>query len=81
MYTTKEFGKGLKTKVSRRENIPEIGYWAYTVYFDHIETIDLKFKALLLTLNTMHDGPEFEYSYEELNKIADDLIAGREVKL
>ena len=36
---------------------------------------------LLLTLNKMELGPEFAYTYEELEQIADDLIAGKDVKL
>jgi hypothetical protein len=30
----------------------------------------------LVTLGMMELGPEFEYSYEELNEIADRLLAG-----
>lgn len=29
----------------------------------------------------MEDGSEFELSYERLNEIANDLIAGREVNM
>ena len=29
----------------------------------------------------MELGPEFEFSYEELEKIADDLIAGRDINI
>ena len=35
----------------------------------------------MLGLNTMELGPEFARSYEILNKIADDLIAGKEIDL
>jgi hypothetical protein len=36
---------------------------------------------MLIILNFTSLGPEFAFSYEELNQIADDLIAGKEVKL
>lgn len=81
MYTKALFGNELKQKVLLKKNVPEIGHWTYSVYLDHIEDIDLDFREILLTLNTMEDGPEFAFSYEELEKIADDLIAGREVNL
>lgn len=81
MYTRVMFGRQLKKKVLERENIEKIGSWAHSVYFEYIRYIDLDFRDVLLTLNAMELGPEFAYTYEELDKIADDLIAGRDVKL
>lgn len=80
-YTREQFGKELKQCVSNRENIELIGSWAFTIYMDHIQDIDNAFRSILLTLNKMELGPEFAFSYDELNQIADDLIAGKEVKL
>lgn len=77
MYTRMDFGKALKEKVVNKENIAEIGHWAYVIYYDHIEDIDLDFVNILLTLNHMEEGPEFELSYERLDEIADDLITGK----
>ena len=48
------------------------------MYYKHILGIDDDFREFLITLNAMKDGPEFEFSYEELNKIADRLIAGKQ---
>ena len=45
------------------------------------ENVDNDFRHILLTLNYMEDGPEFELSYKRLNEIADDLISGRQVNL
>lgn len=82
MYTRKIFGNDLKTRVLKKQDITEIGHWAYWIYLNHIEEIDDDgFDEILLTLNGMEDGPEFAYSYEELEKIADDLIAGKDVSL
>jgi hypothetical protein len=47
----------------------------------HCLEIDNTFSDNLLILNRMEDDPQFAFSYEELNQIADDLIAGKEVKL
>ena len=80
-YTREQFGKELKQCVSNRENIELIGSWTFTIYMDHIQDIDNAFRSILLTLNKMELGPEFAFSYEKLNQIADDLIAGKEVKL
>lgn len=82
MYTRQQFGQELKEKVSIKKSIVEIGHWAYTMYLEHIHEIDdPKFDEILLTLNTMELGPDFAFSYEELNKIADDLIQGKEIDL
>lgn len=81
MYTSVDFGKALKEKVHNQVDVEHIGIWAHTMYIEHIEDIDLDFVNILLTLNTMELGPQFAFSYEELDKIADDLIAGRPVDL
>jgi len=81
MYTKEIFGRKLKEKIITNQSLFKIGIWAHSIYLEYIDDIDLEFRDILLTLNTMELGPEFEFTYEELNKIADDLIAGREVNL
>lgn len=81
MYTREKFGRDLKQRVLERENVEVIGYWAHSVYVDWLDIKDVNFMKFLLHLNTMELGPEFAFSYEELDQIADDLIAGKEVKL
>lgn len=78
MYTKKDFGHELKERVSNNENVAEIGNWAFSIYLEHIEDInDAEFRNILLTLNHMSNEPGFELSYQRLNEIADDLIAGK----
>jgi hypothetical protein len=81
MYTKEIFGKILKAKVLQKQCVADIGHWSYSVYLEHISDIDLEFRDILLTLNTMEDGPEFSFIYEELEQIANDLISGKEVNL
>ena len=81
MYSRKQFGIELKEKINQKESVSKIGEWAHSVYLQHIDDIDLDFRDILLTLNTMELGPEFAYSYEELLEIADALIAGKPVNL
>lgn len=81
MYTRVQFAQELKERVLKKQAVAEIGSWAFSMYWKYIADIDLDFRDLLLTLNTMEDGPEFAFTYEELNQIADDLIAGKDVKL
>jgi hypothetical protein len=73
------FGKELKKRVIRREDLVSIGEWAYTISLDY--DVDSAFRRILLTLTAMELGPEFAFTYEKLEQIADDLIAGKDVKL
>lgn len=75
------YGHELKKYVLAKSPTEKIGMWAFSFYWDNIEEIDLEFRDILITLNTMELGPEFAFTYKELEQIADDLIAGKEVKL
>jgi len=81
MYTKVQFGKDLKQRVLKRDNVESIGRWTHSTYWEHILDLEDGVRGLALHLNTMELGPEFAYSHEELDQIADDLIAGKEVKL
>ena len=78
MYTRAIFGKELKERVAERNTPSEIAIWALDVYLGDIPDNDVEFLNILIILNTMEEGPEFEISYKRLNEIADDLIAGKE---
>jgi len=79
-YTREQFGKELKHFVANKEDIELIGSLAFRICMNHVRDDDMLYE-LLLTLSTMEEGPEFAFSYEKLDQIADDLIAGKEVKL
>ncbi len=81
MYTKKTFGEQLKYRVQQKQEFSDIGHWVYSVYLRNIDDIDLEFRDILLTLNTMEDGPEFAFTYEELERIADNLIEGKNINL
>ena len=67
------FAKALKNKIERRDPIKAIGNWIFSVYS---ENTDDSFDGLLYHLMFIEEGKEFELSYQELEKIADDLIEG-----
>ena len=75
-YTRQEFGLELKEKIKNKEDVVGIGDWAYEMYFEHMLEIEDDFKGFLKDLSAMADDPQFEFSYEELDQIADRLIAG-----
>lgn len=80
-YTRKDFGLALKEKIKNKEDQELIGRWVLNMYYDYMLEIDDDFKDFLTDLSGMSAGPEFVRSYEELDQIADKLIAGENVKL
>ncbi len=81
MYTKIQFGTDLKEILEKTQDPYEVGKWAFTIYWDHITDVEHDVRRIALTLNTMEDGPEFAFTYKELQKIADELIAGKDVNL
>ena len=81
VYTTKKVGLELKEKINNQEDVELIGCWALSMYYEHMLKIDDDFQDFLTDLGGMSAGPEFERSYEELNDIANKLIAGEDVEL
>ncbi|MCH1430713.1 MAG: hypothetical protein L7U87_08175 [Chlamydiales bacterium] len=81
MYTKKMFAQDLKNKIAQKQSTISIGEWAYTIYLNWDDAHDANFLNLLIHLNTMKLGEEFAFTYEELGKIADDLISGKEPDL
>jgi hypothetical protein len=80
-YTRKKFGLELKEKIKNKEDAELIGRWAFHMYYEHMLDIDDDFQDFLTDLGGMSAGPEFTRSYEELDQIANRLIAGENVKL
>lgn len=81
IYNKAKFGRELKERVLQKQDIVDIGIWAHSVYLECGSRTDAKLLQLMLGLNTMELGDEFAISYEMLNKIADDLIAGKDIDL
>lgn len=80
--TRKKFGQKLKELVNKKEDMERIALWIHNIYLSFYDNDDDPlFYEILYNLMMMELGPEFEYSYEELNNIADRLIAGEDVRL
>lgn len=81
-YTRMHIGAELKYKVLHKHSIQEISSWAYSLYLN-TEDREREVDSVLMSLGGMDCGEEgeFDYSYERLSEIADDLIAGWDVNL
>lgn len=81
MYTKATVGSELKKLVLQKLDIVVIGDWANAFYWEYCDQLEPGLTQIMWDLATMSDGPEFAISHEMLNKIADDLIAGKSVDL
>ena len=80
MYTPEYFGRDLKAMVKAKLPHEEIASWASEVLFRHNRDINRDFEEVLERLDMMSFGPEFYFSYEKLERIANDLLAGKDMK-
>jgi hypothetical protein len=73
-YTTKEFGLGLMAEINKGYEPTRIARWAFARLTDPDHRIDCKeLHDLILTVVAMEEGPEFEYSEQDLRELANRL--------
>lgn len=70
------FGKELKRHINAGFSVEKIGQWTSLVYYDWLRCSDkdLPFFQVLGSLGLMCSDPCMEWSYEELEELANDLI-------
>jgi hypothetical protein len=73
-YTKKQLGKELKEKIDQNYTSRQIGKWAFEIYFHNIRDFDSEMYEIIQNLFMMEEGPEFEYTKEELELLSKKLI-------
>ena len=73
-YTKRDFGKELSEKISSGNTASQIGRWVHSVFFQHCRELDYELKDITEQLLMMEEGPEFQYTMQELQLLADKLI-------
>jgi hypothetical protein len=68
-----EFGKMLANKLNETNDVVTISRWSYEIFLERQREVEPSLRNLLLDLMRMEDSPEFEYSDDELRKIAKEL--------
>ena len=68
-----EFGKMLTDKLQETTDIVALSKWSYEIFLDCQRDVEPSLRDLLLALTRMEGAPEFEYSAEELKKLAQEL--------
>lgn len=81
IYDRLEFAKELRQLLRHKTSIIAISQWAYKVFMQRNSEQSAMVHNIAYTLSFMEEGPEFEYSYEELHSIVNRLIAGENVRL
>ncbi|GGY08494.1 hypothetical protein GCM10007160_39790 [Litchfieldella qijiaojingensis] len=71
--TRSEFGKMLANKLEETNDVTILSRWAYDIFLRCQREVDSDFRGLLLDLARMEDAQEFEYSIDELRKLAKEL--------
>ena len=69
-----ELGKELKYELTKGYDITRISKWAYNVYSNNLKSLDSETLDLLISLFSMEDDPQFEYTENQLNFLANQLI-------
>lgn len=80
IYDRLEFAKELRRLVFQKVSMQCLADWAYDVWFYKNNREDKIIHDIAYALSFIC-CQEFEYSYEELDEIADRLIAGQDVTL
>lgn len=73
-----DFGKMLQSKLEQTSDTTVLSRWAYKIYNENIRELEPGLKNILLDLARMEDAVEFEYSRDELTKLAQALISGEQ---
>lgn len=84
MYNRFRVGSELRKKLQTGCSPSQIGHWAYGIYLENCGTgyKDEFLDEVLLSLNLMEDGDEFECSREKLMNTAMSLMSGKsDIKL
>jgi hypothetical protein len=75
IYSQYDFGVELIEEINRGYDIVRISRWAYSVYLKHAGDIDEQLEKIIMTVVAIGEGPEFEYSCDQLIQMANELKA------
>lgn len=71
----KMIGEELKSELAKGYDIIKISRWAFHIFSENIRKLDPYSREILEKLFAMEDDPQFELTEDELQDIADELIA------
>lgn len=72
-FTAKELSNVLQVELDKGYDVVRIARVAFQLYQDHGVGLAPDLDQKLLQLKAMEEGPEFEYSEEELRRLVEEL--------
>ncbi|MBS4166778.1 hypothetical protein NEOC65_001872 [Neochlamydia sp. AcF65] len=78
MLTKKDLVLGLKETIKEGFTPAQIGSWVYSNYLQLNEEVEEELWPICTQLAAMEVGPEFEFTIEELQLIAEKLLLEEE---
>lgn len=73
VYTKAQFGKELKQELTKDFDVVHLSRWAYRKYLEKTSQLENGVDEVMMKIVAMEEGPEFEYTKEELIELANDL--------
>ena len=74
-YTRKDFGKDLMAELDKDFDVARLSRWAMSVYTDRCRETDAELDKTIMSIIAMEEGPEFEFSEQELRQMANESQA------
>lgn len=72
-YTAKDFGQALEQELSKGYDVVRIARMAFSAYQDHCREVSPDLYKMMFQIIAMEEGPEFEFSEQELQEFAKNL--------
>ena len=73
-YTKAAFGDALRAQLALGYEPRRLARWAYVTYLDHANELEPGLYDELMKVATMEEGPQFEMTEEEIEKLAANLL-------
>lgn len=73
-YSKKDLGEELTRELDKGYNIERISRWADNLYYTIRDNDSAEIESILMDIDTMGAGPEFEYTEEELRLLVKKLM-------
>ena len=72
-YGNADFGNDLMAELDKGYDVVRISRWAMSIYLKYCQEADTELDKTIMSVVAMEEGPEFEFSEEELRILAKEL--------
>ena len=69
-YTRNDFGRDLLTELERGFDVVRLSRWAMAIHMKHCRETDPELDKIIMSIVAMEEGPEFEFSEQEVRRLA-----------